>query len=144
MIISVEEFLEMGFSAENGNEQLLEDCIKRAEFVLNGLTNGRAGVIALAGNAAADFVKQAAAFQANEILKEELARTLRTGGESTAAKSEERVSIGDFSYSSGTSSSKSQKSGGGSAADKPLDAGMTIARLLRAAGCFYGGTEVIL
>lgn len=153
MIITKEDFFEMGFAAEEKDTELLERCIKRAEFVLNGLTGGRACAISIMGGAAADYVKQAAAFQTNAILREELAiaankaEASRSEGESSSAKSEERVSIGDFSYSSGESESRSQRSSERSSDEygdhiKPLDSDKTVARLLRAAGCFYSGTEV--
>ena len=58
MIITANEYKEMGFDATD--EALLEKCIKRAEFVLNGISGGRASAIALGATPAADFVKQAA------------------------------------------------------------------------------------
>ena len=41
MIITKEDFFEMGFTADENNIGVLENCIKRAEFVLNGLTTAR-------------------------------------------------------------------------------------------------------
>ncbi|MCM1165992.1 MAG: hypothetical protein NC299_12070 [Lachnospiraceae bacterium] len=122
MIITKEEFLEMGFSLGGNDEETLESCIKRAEFVLNGLTNDRAGNMALGTDAAAELVKQAAAFQTAELLKR---------GSSADSSSGERVAVGDFSYYK-TSSRTSSAS----------DDSATVIRLLRAAGCLYGGTEV--
>lgn len=151
MIITKEDFFEMGFTADQKDIGVLENCIKRAEFVLDGLTNGRAGIVAQGEGAAADFVKQAAAFQTNAILKEELALAAKKAvstdqAESSSDKTEERVSIGDFSYSNGTSESRSTKNVSRSANDAedyvPLDHGKTVVKLLRAAGCLYGGTEV--
>ncbi len=147
MIITKEEFHEMGFEVEAKYESLLEKCILRAEYVLNGLTNGAASTAALSGTAAADFVKQAAAFQTNDILKEEIALAksqAESSSSETSKKSDERVSIGDFSYSSGTSSSESSKSSSSSSEEEisRLDTGRTIIRLLRAAGCLYTGAEV--
>ena len=147
MIISTEEFYEMGFTVDAKYKSLLENCIKRAEFVLDGLTNGRAGKIALSNTPAADFVKQAAAFQTNEILKEEIALSKsesESSADSRSSKSDERVTIGDFTYSTGSSTSSSSKSSSSSSESSvnKLDTDKTVTRLLRAAGCFYGGTEV--
>lgn len=154
MIITKEDFFEMGFTAEEKDAELLERCIKRADFVLNGLTNGRANAVVLIGGEAADYVKQAAAFQTNAILREELAIAARKNAssqsesESSSSNNEERISIGDFSYSTGTSESRSQRSSESSRDNddydyvKPLDSDLIIVRLLRAAGCFYSGTEV--
>lgn len=150
MIITKEDFFEMGFTADD--TALLERCIKRAEFVLNGLTGNRASVVALGDGAAADLVKQAAAFQTNAILKEELAlaaekTAVPDQSESRSDKTEERVSIGDFSYSTGTSESRSTKSSttlvDNAGEYVPLDHDKTVVRLLRAAGCFYSGTGVL-
>ena len=126
MIITKEEFFEMGFTADDN--ALLERCIKRAEFVLNGLTGNRASVIALGNGAAADLVKQAAAFQTDSLLKEERTANAVGGGKTT-----ERVAIGDFSYTSSNSDESIQ----------PLDRDKTVIKLLRAAGCLYSGTEVL-
>lgn len=149
MIITKEEFFEMGFIADD--TALLERCIKRAEFVLNGLTGNRASVAALGDGAAADLVKQAAAFQTDSLYKEEAAIAAKKSDvpgkdESNSNKTEERVSIGDFSYSTGTSESRSEKSSSTRADSEeyvPLDRDKTVIRLLRAAGCLYCGTEVL-
>lgn len=143
MIITANEYKGMGFDATD--EALLEKCIKRAEFVLNGISGGRASAIALGTTPAADFVKQAAAFQTYAIYREEtalLAESSEQSGSST--KRDERVTIGDFTYSTGTSSSSSSgsTSKSSSAASEPLDINQTVAKLLRAAGCFYGAAEV--
>lgn len=152
MLITKSDFFDMGFTTEEKDEELLERCIKRAEFVLNGLTGNRASVIAAAGGEAGGLVRQAAAFQTNAILKEELALAAKKTvipdqSESRSDKNEERVSIGDFSYSTGTSESRSTKSSTTLVdnAEKyvPLDHDKTVVRLLRAAGCFYSGTEVL-
>lgn len=149
MMITKEEFFEMGFTADDN--ALLERCIKRAEFVLNGLTGNRASVAALGDGAAADLVKQAAAFQTDSLYKEETALAAKNAAasgqsESSSNKTEERVSIGDFSYSTGTSESRSAASSSkstDSAEYVPLDRDKTVIRLLRAAGCLYSGTEVL-
>ncbi len=149
MIITKEDFFEMGFTADD--PVLLERCIKRAEFVLNGLTGNRALVVAAGEGAAADFVKQAAAFQTDSLYKKENAlaakKTAAPGqSESSSNKTEERVSIGDFSYSTGTSESSSSGTTATNAYNEeyvPLDRDRTVIRLLRAAGCLYCGTEVL-
>lgn len=144
MIITANEYREMGFDATDN--ELLEKCIKRAEFVLNGITGGRATLVALGTTPAADFVKQAAAFQASAIYREETALSAELSEQSgSSSKTDERVTIGDFTYSTGTSSSSSSGSAskGSSGTDfEPLDINQTVARLLRAAGCFYGAAEV--
>lgn len=143
MIITVSEYKEMGFSADD--DALLEKCIKRAEFVLNGISGGRATIIAQDKTPASDFVKQAAAFQTNAIYREETALLQSSESSSqsgSSTKSDERVTIGDFTYSTGTSSSSESTSKNSTTAAEPLDVNQTVARLLRAAGCFYGAAEV--
>ena len=147
MIITANEYKEMGFGATD--DELLEKCIKRAEFVLNGITGGRAALIALGTTPAADYVKQAAAFQASAIYREETALLAESSESSeqsgSSSKTDERVTIGDFTYSTGTSSSSSSGSASKSSSAlgiEPLDITQTVARLLRAAGCFYGAAEV--
>ena len=149
MIITKDEFVEMGFRLDDKRTPLFEGCEKRAEYVLNGISNGRAGVIARLGGTAAELVKEACGFQTEEILKEELAYSQsneNASEDSSSSKNEQRVSIGDFSYSTGSSSSSSQSSLSKSSQTttvKPLNIGRTVVRLLRAAGCLYCGTEVI-
>ena len=154
MIITKHDFFEMGFTADEKDHDTLENCIKRAEFVLDGLTNGRASIVAQTGGAAADYVKQAAAFQTNALLREELAYAEKRGAlsqserGSSSVNNEERISIGDFSYSTGKSESSSSSTYERTSEDndnfvKPLDHDKTVIRLLRAAGCLYGGTEVL-
>lgn len=125
MIITVDEFKEMGFVSTD--DELTSSCIKRAEFVLNGLSGGKAIPTALAGGAAADYIKQACAFQANAIMRKENALRMQNGELKT-----EKVTIGDFSYQS-TAESESEEA---------LETNFTVIRLLRAAGCLYTGTEV--
>lgn len=137
MIISVDEFKEMGFASSD--DMLTENCIKRAEYVLNGLSGGRAVLVSKTGGAAADYVKQACAFQANALMREENA--LKKQENDPDGNSDiERVSIGDFSYTVGSPSSNS---GDSSEYVQPLDTNLTVIRLLRAAGCLYTGTEVV-
>lgn len=147
MIITANEYKEMGFDATD--DALLEKCIKRAEFVLNGISSGRAATIALGSTPAADYVKQAAAFQTYAIYREETALLAESSESSeqsgSSSKTDERVTIGDFTYSTGTSSSSSSGSVSKSSSElgiEPLDINQTVAKLLRAAGCFYGAAEV--
>ena len=146
MIITANEYKDMGFDATD--DALLEKCIKRAEFVLNGI-GGRAATIALGSTPAADYVKQAAAFQTYAIYREETALLAESSESSeqsgSSSKTDERVTIGDFTYSTGTSSSSSSGSVSKSSSElgiEPLDINQTVAKLLRAAGCFYGAAEV--
>lgn len=149
MIITKDEFIELGFRLDDKGASLFEGCEKRAEYVLNGITSGRAGVVAKLGGTASEMVKEACGFQTEEILKEELSYLQSqedTSESNNSSKNEQRVSIGDFSYSTGSSSSASQISSSKSsqsAAIEPLNIGRTVIRLLRAAGCLYCGTEVI-
>lgn len=149
MIITKDEFVELGFRLDDKRTPLFEGCEKRAEYVLNGISNGRVGVVAKLGGTAAELVKEACGFQTEEILKEELSYSQSeedASENSSSSKSEERVSIGDFSYSTGSSSSSSQSSSSKSSQSaevEPLNIGRTVVRLLRAAGCLYCGTEVI-
>lgn len=147
MIITANEYKDMGFDATD--DALLEKCIKRAEFVLNGISGGRAATIALGSTPAADYVKQAAAFQTYAIYREETALLAESSESSeqsgSSTKTDERVTIGDFTYSTGTSSSSSSGSVSKSSSElgiEPLSINQTVAKLLRAAGCFYGAAEV--
>lgn len=141
MIITANEYKEMGFEA--ADSALLEKCIKRAEYVLNGISGGRASAFALGSTPAAKFVKQAAAFQAYAIYREETALKAESGEtSSSSSKTDERVTIGDFTYSSGSSSESSSGTAAKIVSSQPLDINQTVAGLLRAAGCFYGAAEV--
>ncbi len=124
MIITAEEYRAMGFTAED--DEVLENCLKRADFVLDSLTAGKASAMAEKGGKPAQYVKQAAAFQTSSMVRaEELI--------STGNKSEERVSLGDYSYTSVNSSEED--------VIEPVDTNVTVIRLLRAAGCLFGGLE---
>lgn len=125
MIITADEYRSMGFSCED--EELLESCLLRAEYTLMGLTEGRITKALAAGGMAAEYVKQAAAFQTCKLVKQE--QQIATG-------STEKITLGDYSYSSGTESSATE------ADDTVYDLSMQTVRLLRAAGCMYGGREV--
>lgn len=126
MIITADEYRSMGFSCDD--EELLEGCLLRAEYTLSGLTEGRIQNALAAGGMAAEYVKQAAAFQTCKLVKQE---------QQIALGSAEKVTIGDYSYS--TSSESSVADDGG---DTVYDLSMQTVRLLRAAGCMYGGREV--
>lgn len=124
MIITAEEYRAMGFTAED--DEVLENCLKRADFVLDSLTAGKASAMAEKGGKPAQYVKQAAAFQTSSMVRaEELI--------STGNKSEERVSLGDYSYTSVNSSEED--------VIEPVDTNVTVIRLLRAVGCLFGGLE---
>lgn len=117
MIITIEEFRELGFECAEADEDRLEGCIKRAEYALNALSRGTLGSAMAQCESNAFMIKQAAAFEADALLKSEL-----SGGAA-------RVSIGDFSYSEG--------SNGG-----VIDIPETVRKLLCAAGCFFGAGSV--
>lgn len=129
MIITADEYREMGFTASDSAE--LSRCLLRAEYTIAGLTEGRHELALAAGGKAAEYVKQAAGFQTQKLVKqqEEI---------SAASGNSEKVTIGDYSYSvsseSSTSSSESD--------DCVYDMSMQTIRLLRAAGCLFGGREV--
>ena len=124
MIITAEEYRAMGFTADD--DEVLENCLKRADFVLDSLTAGKASAMAEKGGKPAQYVKQAAAFQTSSMVRaEELI--------STGNKSEERVSLGDYSYTSVNSSEED--------VIEPVDTNVTVIRLLRTAGCLFGGLE---
>lgn len=120
MIITVEEFKELGFECAEADEDRLENCIKRAECVLNALSCGTLNSAMAQCESNAVLVKQAAAFEADALLKGEL-----SGGM-------ERVSLGDFSYTESTN--------GGS--QNAVDVPDVVRRLLSAAGCFYNSNSV--
>lgn len=119
MIITTEEFKELGFECDEACEDKLAGCIKRAEYVLNGLSRGtlRSAMAQSEGNAV--MIKQAVAFEADAMLKAEPSDRL------------ERVSLGDLSYTSDTSDAR----GNAEISD-------TVRRLLCAAGCFFGAGSV--
>lgn len=125
MIITADEYRSMGFTAED--DKVLENCLKRADFVLDSLTAGKASVTAEKGGKPAEFVKKAAAFQTSAMVRTE--EMLGAGG-----RSEERVSLGDYSYTAVNSADD--------ALIEPVDTNVTVIRLLRAAGCLFGGLEV--
>ncbi len=125
MIITADEYRNMGF--ECSDEPLLESCLLRAEYTLSGLCEGRHLAALAAGGMAAECVKQAAAFQTAKLVKQE---------QQISVGSTERVAVGDFSYSVGTENAAASDD------DTVYDLSMQTVRLLRAAGCMYGGREV--
>lgn len=120
MIITKKEFKEMGFSCPADMETLLEDCIKRAEYILNSICGGTLYSAAVQSESGAALVKQAAAFQTDALLRD---------AQSVDFKS---VSLGDLSYTQNDIKSS-------------VNVPDTVKRLLCAAGCFYGSAaaEVI-
>ena len=88
MIISKEEFRNMGFVCSTIYDLTLENCIKRAEYILNAMCGGTLASAMAQCESNAALIKQAAAFETDALLKNEL-----SDGELT------RVSVGDFSYS---------------------------------------------
>ena len=79
------------------------------------------------------FVKQAAAFQTQELLRREYGTESGKSGEGSS----EKYTVGDFSYSV----TKSTESG--STAVEPYDTSLAVVGLLRAAGCLFSGVEAI-
>lgn len=116
MIISKEDFKELGFICETRDEELLESCIKRAEHILNALCGGVLASAMAQGKGNASLVKQAVAFEAAALLKTE------TGSESVS-----RVSLGNLSYTESSSEGF---------ADSVLNVSQTVKKLLCAAGCY--------
>lgn len=123
MIITADEYRAMGFTAED--EDALARCIERAWFVLDALTDCKASAAAEKGGRCAELVKRAAAFQTASILRAEIAQ-------GSSGSREERVSLGDYSYTSISGETISAEA---------VDTDLTVVRLLRAAGCLFGGLE---
>lgn len=123
MIITKEDFKELGFICDPQNEQLLESCIKRAEYVLNALCGGTLASAMAQSKGNAALIKQAAAFEADALLKAELKAQQTELSEGSLT----HVSLGDLSYT---------ESNSGNSANSPFDVPRTVERLLRAAGCY--------
>ncbi len=125
MIITTDEYMDMGFSCDDG--WLLEHCLKRAEYTISAITEGRYRDALAAGGEAAECIKQAAGFQTQKLVNQELL---------AASKYGERVSLGDYSYSS--------EQGDSSAAEEVIaDLSRSAVYLLKSSGCLYCGREVI-
>ncbi len=133
MLITNEEYIDMGFPAINS--QNISGCIKRSDYIISALTEGRAEKAVENGGKPAELVKQAAGFQTYQLLRE---MEMLEGG-STEKSGSEKVSIGDYSYSTETGESSSAES---YTADCD-EAGLNVIRLLRAAGCMFAGVEVL-
>lgn len=116
MIITTQEFKELGFECDEAYEDKLAGCIKRAEYVLNALSCGtlRSAMAQSEGNAV--MIKQAVAFEADALLKAQLSDGLG------------KVSLGDLSYTT-------DARGEGEIPD-------AARKLLCAAGCFFGAGSV--
>ncbi len=124
MIIDKEQFKELGFECSAENEELLNGCLKRAEYMLNALCGNALQSAMSQSESSCALIKQAAAFQADLLLKPAL-----------AAKSEAsttRVSLGDLSYTENSSEGADPET------TAAVDVTETVKRLLRAAGCFWG------
>ncbi len=129
MIITADEYRDMGFTASDSAE--LERCLQRAEYTIAGLTEGRYEAALAAGGKAAEYVKQAAAFQTRKLVQQEEQIVAASGNS-------EKVTIGDYSYSASSESSTASAESD----DCVFDMSMQTIRLLRAAGCLFGGREV--
>lgn len=123
MLITAEEYRALGFDWDNEKE--LDMALKRADYVILALTDGRALSAVAASGSAQQYVKRAAAFQTQQILETEFAKDSSSGGE-------ERVSVGDFSYTKKQTEQTSVQ---------PADTSLYIIGLLRTAGCLFSGME---
>ncbi|MFR8774633.1 MAG: hypothetical protein ACLVFU_02010 [Eggerthellaceae bacterium] len=130
MLITASEYSSMGFPAVSGGD--VESCIKRSGYIISALTEGRAEKSVEAGGKPAELVKQAAGFQTYILLRE------NERYEKSSHSGSDKVSIGDYSYS--TQSSESSDSGSTASDDENS---LNVIRLLRAAGCLYAGVEVL-
>lgn len=120
MIITTQEFKELGFECDEANESRLEGCIKRAEYVLNAISRGTLRSAMAQSENNTFLIKQALAFEADALLKAE------------SSDEPERVSLGDLSYTEGS----------GSGPQNAVDVPGTVKKLLCAAGCFFGAGSV--
>ena len=68
MLITASEYSSMGFPAVSGGD--VESCIKRSDYIISALTEGRAEKSVEAGGKPAELVKQAAGFQTYILLRE--------------------------------------------------------------------------
>ena len=80
MLITASEYSSMGFPAVSGGD--VESCIKRSDYIISALTEGRAEKSVEAGGKPAELVKQAAfsdlhSAEGKRTLREKL--TLRFG-----------------------------------------------------------------
>lgn len=128
MLITAEEYKLMGFPEVGGGN--LDSCIMRSDYIIGALTEGKAAKAVAAGGQPAQFVKQAAGFQTYMLMKE--METIENNRKSGT----EKVSIGDYSYSTQNSESSEVQT------TDSENTGVNVIRLLRAAGCLYAGVEV--
>lgn len=133
MLITAEEYIGMGFPEVNKED--LEGCLMRSEYIISALTDGKAEKTVQSGGKPAELVKQAAGFQTYKLLRE--MQTAESFEDSSSDS--EKVSIGDYSYSTQTSKNSSSQTAQASDCD---EAGLNAVRLLRAAGCLYPVVEV--
>ena len=68
MLITASEYSSMGFPAVSGGD--VESCIKRSDYIISALTEGRAEKSVEAGGKPAELGKQAAGFQTYILLRE--------------------------------------------------------------------------
>ena len=132
MLITAEEYISMGFPEVNPQD--LSGCIMRSDYIISALTEGRAEKTVSSGGKPAELVKQAAGFQTYQLLRE----MEFTKGSSNSKSGSEKVSVGDYSYSTQTSESSSTQLYSGDCDE----AGLNVIRLLRASGCLFAGVEV--
>lgn len=132
MLITAEEYTNMGFPEISTQD--LPGCIMRSDYIISALTEGRAEKAVQSGGKPAELVKQAAGFQTYQLLRE--MKMVQDSSDSRSGS--EKVSVGDYSYSTQTSESSTTQL-------FTLDcdeAGLNVIRLLRAAGCLFAGVEV--
>lgn len=129
MLITAEEYKSMGFPEADSDD--LSGCLLRADYIIGALTEGRAAEAVRSGGKPCELVKQAAGFQTYVLLREmeEVSRSSQSGSE--------KVSIGDYSYST-------QRSESAEVYTADCDSSsMNVIRLLRASGCMFVGVEVL-
>ncbi len=130
MLITAEEYKSMGFPEVSGAD--LDSCILRSDYIIGALTEGRAARAVQNGGQPAQFVKQAAGFQTYLLMREE-----EEYSGSVERSGTERVSLGDYSYTSESRESSSSQS------PDCAETGLNVIRLLRASGCLFAGVEVL-
>lgn len=136
MIITAEEYRSMGFTAQD--DDTLNNCLLRTEYIIAGLTEGRHESALAAGGVASEFVKQAAAFQTFKLVREEESRS--DNDQPQQVQTSERVSIGDYSYAT---ESRTTNASASNDSDCCYDLSMQTVRLLRAAGCLFTGRQTV-
>lgn len=135
MILTADEYKSMGFPVLDEDE--LSGCVMRSCYVINAMTDGRAESTVNGGGEAAEMVKQAAGFEAYIMLREILGYKYQDGKSETSDS--EKVTIGDYSYSTQRSESSSVETHISDADSL----GINVVRLLRASGCMFSWAEVL-